>query len=63
MKYRVWMIGRSMSATYDGYVDVHAENEEEAIFRAKRDLTKPSGAFFDWAPWMFRVQRIECLGS
>lgn len=28
-KYRVWLYGSSMTATYDGYVDVIVENEEQ----------------------------------
>lgn len=63
MRYRVWMLGKSMSACYDGYVDVVADDEEEAVYRAKRELTKPTGTFFDWSPSMFTVKKIECLGG
>lgn len=62
MKYRVWMHGSSMTASYDGYVDVIADNEEEAVHRAKRELTKPTGTFSDWSPSMFKVDRIENKG-
>jgi hypothetical protein len=48
-----------MSACYDGYVDVVAENGEEAEFKAKRELTKPTGTFSDWGMSMFRLVRIE----
>jgi len=57
--YRVWLYGRSMSASYDGYVDVIADSEGTAECRAKRKLTKPSGPFFDWSPSMFRVTKVE----
>lgn len=60
-RYRVWMIGSSMSARYDGYVDVVAEDEDDAVWRAKRELTKPSGTFSDWGPSMFRVRKVERL--
>lgn len=59
VRYRVWMHGSSMTASYDGYVDVFAENEEDAEYRAKRKLTSPSGSFSDWSSSMFRVQKIE----
>lgn len=58
-KYRVWLDGSSMSARYDGYVDVVAEDEEDAKYRAKRELTKPNGTFHDWSPSMFRVTKVE----
>lgn len=59
MKYRVWMVGRSMAARYDGYVDVFADSEEDAEYKAKRKLTGPNGSFFDWSPSMFHVTKIE----
>lgn len=59
MRFRVWMHGHSMSASYDGYVDVVADDEEEAQYRAKRELTKPTGTFYDWSPSMFHVYKIE----
>lgn len=59
MKYRVWLYGSSMSASYDGYVDVAADDEEDAEYKAKRKLTGPGGSFFDWSPSMFRVTKIE----
>jgi hypothetical protein len=58
-KYRVWLFGGSMAATYDGYVDVYAEDEEDAGYRAKRKLTGSAGAFSDWSPSMFKVTKIE----
>jgi hypothetical protein len=62
MKYRVWMRGNSMTASYDGYVDVIADNEEDATLKAKRELTKPTGTFSDWSPSMFKVDKIERRG-
>lgn len=47
MSFRVWMHGRSMTASYDGYVDVFADDEEDAEYKAKRKLTGPNGTFFD----------------
>lgn len=61
MRFRVWMRGHSMTASYDGYVDVVADDDEEAERRAKRELTKPTGAFFDWSPSMFSVYKMEVL--
>ena len=58
-KYRVWLIGRSISANYDGFVDVYAEDEEDAAYKAKRKLTGPGGAFSDWSMSMFKVEKIE----
>ena len=58
-KYRVWLIGSSMTAAYDGYVDVFAEDEEDAGYRAKRELTKPRGVFSDWSPSMFKLKKVE----
>lgn len=59
MKYRVWMVGRSMTASYDGRIDVFADSQEDTERKAKRKLTGPNGAFFDWSPSMFRVTKIE----
>lgn len=61
MMYRVWLVGRSMSASYDGYVDVLADDEEDAEYKAKKKLTGPRGAFFDWSPSMFHVTKIEII--
>lgn len=58
-KNRVWLRGRSMTVSYDGYVDVWAEDEDNAVFRAKRELTKPTGTFSDWGPSMFTVDKVE----
>ena len=63
MLYRVHMFGRSMTANYSGYIDVSADDEEDAERRAKRKLTGPRGTFFDWSPSMFRVAKIECIGG
>jgi len=52
-----------MTASYDGYVDVVADNEEEAAYKAKRELTKPTGSFSDWSPSMWKVDKIECKGA
>jgi hypothetical protein len=57
--YRVWLNGHSMTASYDGYVDVVADDEDDAEYRAKRELTKPTGTFFDWSPSMFTLDHIE----
>lgn len=59
MNYRVWLYGSSMTASYDGYVDVFADDEEDAEYKAKRKLTGPRGTFSDWSPSMFRVTKIE----
>ena len=48
-----------MTAHYDGYVDVIAENEEDAEYVAKRRLTNPSGVFRDWSRSMFRTEKVE----
>ena len=58
-QYRVWLTGRSMSASYDGYVDVLAEDEEAAEYRAKRELTRPGGTFSDWTRSMFKTEKVE----
>lgn len=58
-KYRVWLRGHSMTASYNGYVDVWAEDEADAVFRAKRQLTRPDGTFSDWAPSMFKAEKVE----
>ena len=62
-KFRVWLYGSSMTATYDGYVDVIVENEEQAVYEAKRKLTYKGGTFSDWSPSMFRVTKIEYKGE
>lgn len=63
MRYRVYMHGHSMTASYSGYVDVWADDEEDAEYRAKRKLTGPMGTFSDWSPSMFHVTKIECIGG
>ena len=57
------MFGHSMTASYDGYVDVNAVDEEDAEYKAKRKLTGPRGTFFDWSSSMFHVTKIECIGG
>lgn len=60
-RYRVWLIGSSLTASYDGYVDVWADDDEDAEYRAKARLTGPGGTFSDWSPGMFKTQRVERL--
>lgn len=48
-----------MTASYDGYVDVLADDEFGAANTAKHNLTRRGGTFEDWHPSMFRVERIE----
>lgn len=59
--YRVWMHirGGISKPSYDGYVDVWAADEQEAVERAKQDLRR--GAHWDSAPEDLRVQRVERL--
>jgi hypothetical protein len=52
-----------MTASYDGYVDVYADNEGDAVYKAKRQLTGPAGTFSDWSPSMFKVKKVECKGA
>jgi hypothetical protein len=60
-KYRVWLHGSSMTASYDGYVDVLADDEGDAEDRALTKLTSKNGSFSDWSRSMFRVDKIERL--
>lgn len=60
-RYRVWMHGNSMTASYDGHVDVVAEDDEDAEYRAKAKITGPGGSFRDWSPGMWKVDRVERL--
>lgn len=62
-RYRVYMYGHSMTASYSGYVDVWVDNEEDAEHRAKRKLTGPRGTFSDWSSSMFHVTKVECIGG
>lgn len=55
-KYRVWLHGSSMTASYDGHVDVWASDEADAKEKALKKLT--SGSFFDWSRSMFKVLKI-----
>jgi len=57
-KYRVWLRGSSMIASYDGYVDVSASDEADAKNKALKKLTSKDGSFFDWSPSMFKVLKI-----
>lgn len=59
IRFRVWLVGRSMTARYEGYVDVVAQDEEDAEYRAKRQLTRPGGTFSDWGPSMFSTTKVE----
>jgi hypothetical protein len=61
--YRVYLHGHSMTASYDGYVDVVAVDEDEAVATAKRRLTQRGGTFGDWSPSMFRATRVERRGD
>lgn len=61
MKYRVWLHGSSMTASYDGYVDVSASDETDAEDKALKKLTSKNSSFFDWSRSMFKVDRIEKL--
>lgn len=63
MIYKVYLFGRSMTASYSGCVEVNANDEEDAERKAKRKLTSPNGTFWDWSPSMFRVTKIECKGN
>ena len=59
-QYRVYLDGRSLTASYDNLlVEVMAEDEDDAVRRAKHKLTRPGGTFFDWSPSMFEVRRVE----
>lgn len=63
MVYRVWLIGSSMTARYDGYVDVNANTPEDAHEKALNKLTnKHTGAFSDWSKSMFKVKKVEIIG-
>jgi len=59
IRYRVWLDGKSMTARYNGYVDVVAENEDDAAYKAKRKLTRPGGTFSDGGPSMFTTVKVE----
>lgn len=47
-------------AQYDGAVKVWAEDEEQAIERAFRELKRTS--FPDRSRSMWKVERVECVG-
>jgi hypothetical protein len=59
MRYRVWLHGSSMTASYDGHVDVNAEDAEDAKDKALTKLTAKNGTFFDWSKSMFKVDKVE----
>ena len=58
-QYRVWLHGSSMTASYDGYVDVSASSEADAKEKALKKLTSKNGSFFDWSRSMFKVNKVE----
>lgn len=58
-QYRVWLNGSSMTASYDGYVDVFAYDEADAEDKALKKLTSKNGSFFDWSRSMFKVNKVE----
>lgn len=62
-KYRVHMRGHSMTANYEGYVDIYAEDNDDAPFQAKHKLTKRGGAFSGWSPDMFEVLQVRRLSD
>lgn len=47
-------------AQYSGSVKVYAEDEQQAIERAFRELKR--GAFPDRGQSMWKVGRVECIG-
>lgn len=57
-RYKVWMRTRGgMYAQYDGAVSVWAEDDDQAIERAFRELKR--GAFPDYGRDMWKVERVE----
>ena len=60
-KYRVWLHGSSMTATYYGHVDIWTYDVTDAENKALKKLTSKNGSFFDWSPSMFKIDRIEIL--
>jgi len=60
-KYRVWLHGSSMIASYDGHVDVWAYDEADAADKALKKLTSKDGSFSDWSRSMFKVDKVEKL--
>ena len=58
-KYRVWIHirGSVVRPAYDGYVEVYAENDNEAAERAKRELMR--GTFKDVWYENFVVESVE----
>lgn len=60
--YRVWIRSvPGMYAQYDGHVDVHAYDENEAVDKALRKLKNTS--FPDRSRSMWIVDKVERLGS
>lgn len=49
-QYRVWLHGSSMTASYDGHVDVWAYDEADAEDKALKKLTSKNGSFFRLEP-------------
>lgn len=60
-KYRVWLHGSSMIASYDGHVNVWAYDEADAKDKALKKLTSKNGSFSDWSRSMFKVDKVEEL--
>lgn len=60
-KFRVWMHSPPSPGWtyYDGKVDVFADDDEQAIERARRELKR--GAFFDRPESSWVVDRVEAL--
>lgn len=61
MIFRVWLHGSSMTASYNGYVDVNANDINDAKDKALTKLTCANGTFSDWSKDMFRVDKVETL--
>lgn len=61
-RYRVWMTirGSVCKPSYDGHVDVWAENERDAFERAVQESRRT--AHWDSAPESFRLDRVEVIG-
>ena len=61
-QYSVWLRSRpGFYEQYDGKVDVWAENDDDAIERAFRELKR--GTFPDRSRDMWRVDRVERIGD
>lgn len=60
-RYRVWMtiLGSVVKPQYEGFVDVWAENEDQAFEKAVRESRRT--AHWDSSPESFRLDRVEVL--